>query len=99
MQVERSIENMDKCLCMKCISYTNMCKIKNAPENFLKLLENYKETNHYEKLYCAYEQSHCIKDMQECMCSKCEVYHKYNLQKEYFCIKSGGQKKDLLSKV
>ena len=66
MRVERSMENIDKCLCMKCISYTGHCKMKNAPENFLKLLENYKETKHYEKMYCAYEQSHCIKEMQKC---------------------------------
>lgn len=91
MQVERSMENLDKCLCMKCISYTGHCKMKNAPENFLKLLENYKETNHYEKMYCAYEQSQCIKEMQNCLCSKCNVYHKYKLKKSYYCLKTGGQ--------
>ncbi|MBO6289176.1 MAG: DUF2769 domain-containing protein [Alphaproteobacteria bacterium] len=93
MQVEKSIENMDKCLCMRCVSYTNHCKMKNAPENFLQLLENYHKADHYEKMYCAYEQSHCIKDMQKCLCNECEVYCKYGLQNVYYCLKTGGQKK------
>jgi len=93
MQVEKSIENMDKCLCMKCLSYTSHCKMKNAPENFLQLLENYRKTSHYEKMYCAYEQSHCIKNMQKCLCGECEVFYKYNLKNEFYCIKTGGQEK------
>ncbi|MCQ2734395.1 MAG: DUF2769 domain-containing protein [Alphaproteobacteria bacterium] len=91
MRVERNLDNIDKCLCMKCISYTGECKLKNAPENFLKLMENYKLTDHYEKMFCAYGKSQCIELKQGCLCSQCEIYYKYKLQNKYYCLKTGGK--------
>lgn len=91
MRVEKSLKNLDMCLCMKCISYTGKCKLKNAPENFLKLMENYQAAGHYEKMFCAYEKSHCIELKQGCLCPQCEVYYKYNLQNKYYCLQTGGK--------
>ena len=90
IRVKRSLENLDKCLCMQCPSYTGHCKIKNAPENFLKLMENFEHTDHYEKMFCAYERSNCIYQRYGCLCSICEVAKKYNLQKQSYCLHTGG---------
>ena len=51
MQVDKTAENIKLCRCMTCPSYTEHCKLKNAPENFLKSLENLQKIQHYEKLY------------------------------------------------
>ena len=39
-KVDKTTENIKLCRCMTCPSYTEHCKLKNAPENFLKSLEN-----------------------------------------------------------
>lgn len=90
MQVERTKENIEKCRCMSCPSYTEHCKLKNAPENFLKMLEDYQHAQHFEKMFCAYEKSECIYKNHGCICPTCEVFKTYNLNKEVFCTHTGG---------
>lgn len=90
MVVEKSLENIEKCLCMQCPSYTYHCKMKNAAENFLQLMENFQQNEHYEKLFCAYEPSNCLRQRYGCLCSVCEVSKKYHLRKQSYCLYVGG---------
>ena len=89
-KVDKTTENIKLCRCMTCQSYTEHCKLKNAPENFLKSLENLQNMQHYEKLYCAFEKSNCIYQDKGCVCSECEVYKNYNLQNHDYCLHTGG---------
>ena len=40
MLVAKTKENLKRCKCMGCPSYTLGCKIKNVPENLFKLMED-----------------------------------------------------------
>lgn len=90
MIVEKSLDNLKKCLCMKCPSYSNHCKLKNAPDNFIKLMRNFNDTKHYEKMFCAYEKSDCIFEANGCLCASCEVFKTYNLKHQNYCLHTGG---------
>ena len=90
MQVERSKENLSHCICTSCPTYTLGCKVKNMPENLLKLAENLEKVDHYEKMFCAFDKSHCIKEDKGCICADCEVHRKYNLNRQDYCIVTGG---------
>ena len=90
MVVQKNIQNLQSCLCMKCPSYTEHCKIKNAVGNYIKLMNNIEKTNHYEKMFCAYEKSNCIFQHQGCLCSSCKVYQQYKLQNMSYCLQTGG---------
>jgi hypothetical protein len=90
MLVDKTKENIEKCRCMKCPSYSERCKLKNAPENFLKMMENFQNDRHFEKMFCAYEKSNCIYQNHGCICSTCDVYKKYNLHKMDYCTHTGG---------
>ena len=83
MRVEKTKENLQRCLCMSCPSYTMGCKLKNMPENLVKL-------DHFESMYCAFDKSHCIEHDKGCICSKCQNYKDYNLHNEDYCLKTGG---------
>jgi len=58
--VPKTIENMRKCICKRCPSYTFACKIKSMPANVMDLIKGIDKTDHHEGLYCAYEKSRCI---------------------------------------
>ena len=60
MLVAKTKENLKRCKCMGCPSYTLGCKIKNVPENLFKLMEDLDNVEHYESMFCAFEKSHCI---------------------------------------
>lgn len=49
MQVEKTKENLKKCICMDCPSYTMGCKIRSIPENLFKLAEDLEKVDHYER--------------------------------------------------
>ena len=49
--VLRTSENMKKCLCSECPSYTTMCKIKNYPINIMKLAEGLDNIDHFENSF------------------------------------------------
>ncbi|MBP3346140.1 MAG: DUF2769 domain-containing protein [Alphaproteobacteria bacterium] len=90
MRVEKTRENLRECLCLHCPSYTTVCKMKNMPENLIKMLEPIDDIEHFEGMYCAFDRSHCIHEDKGCICEKCEVHKKYNLKKEDYCLKNGG---------
>lgn len=76
---------------MQCPSYTLGCKIKSVPENLFKLMENLDEVEHYESMFCAFEKSNCIEEDRGCLCDGCPVHAEYNLNREEYCLKTGGE--------
>ena len=88
--VLRTSENMKKCLCSSCPSYTAMCKIKNYPINMMKLVEGVDKVEHLEKMFCAFGKSNCINENKGCLCEQCDVYNENNLDKEDYCLADGG---------
>ena len=65
-------------------------KIKNVPENLFKLMEDLDNVEHYESMFCAFEKSHCIEEDRGCLCDTCPVHAEYNLNREEYCLKDGG---------
>lgn len=90
MKVEKTKENLKKCQCMHCPSYTTGCKIKNMPENVVHLIEGFSEAKDFEGMYCAFSKSSCISEDKGCLCEQCSVHSQYNLKKEDYCLKNGG---------
>lgn len=90
MMVSKTEENMSRCLCLNCPSYTQVCKLKNAPQNVTRPTELLEERKHYEKMFCAFEKSNCIHLDRGCICEHCEIYKKYNLHRLDYCLKTGG---------
>ena len=88
--VARTKENLRRCRCMDCPSYTLGCKIRNMPENLFKMMDNLDKTEHFEGMFCAFEKSHCIENGKGCLCNNCEIYHKYNLNRQDYCLSDGG---------
>jgi len=89
MRVEKSMANAEACQCLKCPSYTTVCKIKNnlrSPKDVLK-----KENDeHWEMMFCAFEKSNCIHENRGCICATCAVHKKYALNNEDYCLHTGG---------
>ena len=88
--VSRTSENLKKCLCGDCPSYSVMCKVKNYPINMLRQVDGVENVEHYEKLFCAFGKSTCISENKGCVCDQCEVYNENNLSKEDYCLATGG---------
>jgi len=78
-------ENLKKCICMTCPSYTLVCKMKNMLKNIMVMMRGISKKDHFEGFYCAFEKSNCITDKKGCVCATCEVYKENNLGKLYFC--------------
>ena len=89
--VPKTKENLKKCLCMKCPSYSFACKMKSMPGNMILMMGDMEEKNHTEAMFCAYEKSHCIDEEKGCLCATCELFKEYELGKGYFCIATGGK--------
>jgi hypothetical protein len=90
-QVARTKENLKKCLCMKCPSYTFICKMKNMPVNMAAMMKGVENAEHMEGLFCAFGKSKCIDAEKGCICPSCEVYKENGLAKAYFCLAEGGK--------
>lgn len=84
--VKRTQENLKKCICMKCPSYTFMCKIKSMPENLMALMHDVEKADHMEGMFCAFGKSKCIEEQKGCLCAECEIFKENALEKGYFCI-------------
>ncbi len=89
-KVAKTSENMKKCICMKCPSYTFYCKMKSMPGNMILMMGD-KDKIHAEGMFCAYEKSHCIKEEKGCICSTCELFKENELGKGYFCTATDGK--------
>lgn len=90
-KVAKTKENLKKCLCMKCPSYTFSCKVKSMPGNMILMVSDKEKKLHAEAMFCAYEKSHCIDEEKGCNCPTCELYKEYNLGKTYFCTTQDGK--------
>lgn len=91
MLVDKTKENLERCLCMTCPSYTLGCKVKNVPVNLFKQMEDLEKVDHFESMFCAFEKSHCIDEDRGCLCDGCPVHAEYDLNREEYCLKTGGE--------
>ena len=89
--VAKTKENLKKCQCMKCPSYTSSCKVKSMPGNVILKMSDMDKKIHAEALFCAYEKSHCIDEEKGCLCDTCEVFKENDLGRGYFCMVTGGK--------
>ncbi|MDA8441887.1 MAG: DUF2769 domain-containing protein [Peptococcaceae bacterium] len=90
-QVAKTAENLKKCICMKCPSYTFMCKMKSMPTNIMAMMHEVSTVEHMEGMFCAFGKSKCIDEEKGCICGECALFTEYNLQKGYFCTAEGGK--------
>jgi len=89
MRVEKTIENAKNCLCLKCPSYTTFCKHHNKLNELINE-KNLADKSHFEMMFCAFEKSACIHENNGCLCLKCPVHKKYELNNEDYCLNNGG---------
>lgn len=88
--VDRTEENLRKCLCADCPSYIVSCKMKNYPINVAKRIKGIESAEHYEKMFCSFGKSNCIHEDRGCLCDRCEVFVENDLDKEEYCLIDGG---------
>ena len=79
--VAKTKENLKKCLCMKCPTYTFMCKMKNMPGNMAAMMSDIGKKDHMEGIFCAFGKSKCIDEEKGCICMTCAVFKENNLYK------------------
>ena len=84
--VAKTKENLKKCICMKCPSYTFMCKVKSMPANMMAMVSDVSTVDHMEGMFCAFGKSKCIDEKQGCICGNCEIFKEYDLKDGYFCM-------------
>ncbi len=90
--VERTKENLAKCLCKGCPSYTFACKMMAMPGDIILLIDPMDDEKlHAETMFCAYHKSQCITEEKGCKCPECEVYKHNELGKTYFCTNEIGK--------
>lgn len=88
--IEKTMENLKKCICIKCKSYTVGCKLKEMPKNMVEIIKHHKhidEIEHLEGFFCAFGKSKCITEEKECICGECPITKENNLTKGYYCTK------------
>lgn len=90
-QVAKNKENLKKCLCIKCPSYTLGCKIKAMPKNVVDVVTGIEKKEDFEGMFCAFKKSKCLKDGKPCICAACSVYKNNNLEKLYYCLENDGK--------
>lgn len=90
--IEKTSFNASRCKCLNCPSYSTVCKIKNAHQNTDKPSKDLAERTHYEKMFCAFEKSNCIHLNKGCVCQTCEIFQAYGLNKNTYCLHTGGIK-------
>lgn len=89
--VARTVENLKKCRCTDCPSYTTGCKFKNYPVNLFKLADGLDNIEHFEGMFCAFEKSSCIREDKGCLCEECPVFAENNLNRDEYCMATGGK--------
>ena len=84
--VAKTKENLNKCRCSKCPTYSLACKVKAIPEGISDMLKkDISNEKHIEMMFCAFEPSNCIKEEKGCICPTCVVYTENKLDKMYYC--------------
>ena len=89
-KVDKTEENITRCLCLNCPSYSTTCKIKNAKQTTNRTTQSLEAHKHYEKMFCAFEKSNCIHLNRGCICEDCANFKNYNLKKGTYCLHTGG---------
>lgn len=89
--VEKTQQNIKRCVCLNCPSYATICKIKNANQNTIVSTSNLLSRSHYEKMFCAFEKSNCIHLDKGCICETCANFKDFGLKKGSYCLHTGGQ--------
>jgi len=89
--VQKTKENLKKCLCIKCPSYVFACKVKSMPSNVILQTGNMEDKIHAEAMFCAYEPSHCIDEIRGCRCVDCQVLLENDLDNGFYCKFQGGK--------
>lgn len=84
-KVSRTIENLKKCKCVTCPSFTTICKLKAVPGDIKEMAGGLDKAKHFEGMFCAFEKSDCIHDHKGCKCHSCKIEEEYGLKEEYFC--------------
>lgn len=87
MSVEKNSKNLKLCLCIKCPTYNNGCKIKNMPRALIGIMEGIENQEHFEGLFCAFGKSTCIKENKSCACSSCPITQNEHLDGASYCLK------------
>ncbi len=91
-KVPRTRENLMKCLCKSCPSYTFACKLMAVPGDIILVFDTINDDKlHAETMFCAYEKSQCINEEKGCKCPDSEVYKENELGNTYFCTNNGGK--------
>ncbi len=88
MRVEKTINNLRKCKCVLCPSFTTECKVKAIGQDVEKLVTGLGKAKHFEGMFCAFEKSECIHDHKGCKCKECEIEKEYGLERVYYCTGS-----------
>jgi hypothetical protein len=90
--VDKSKENLSKCICRECPSYTFACKVKPIPDSTVHMIRgDISKANHIEGLFCAFGMSTYIADRKGCICGKCKVYSENKLSGSYYCLAENGK--------
>ncbi len=85
--VEKSKENLSKCICMECPSYKFACKVRPIPDNMMHMTGgDISKADRMEALFCAFGKSTYIADRKGCICGKCKVYSENKLSGSYYCL-------------
>ncbi len=84
--VARTRDNLKKCRCIKCPTYTFMCKIKTMPVNIAAMMSDIGKVGHMEAMFCAFGNSKCISEEKGCICMTCALFKENNLDKAYYCL-------------
>lgn len=90
-KVKKTKENLKKCACIKCPSYTLMCKMKGIPANVSAMVKGLEKAEHMEGMFCAFDKSKCIEKEEGCICGSCPIYKENNLDKYYYCTAKNGK--------
>ncbi len=90
-QVDKTMENVVLCQCMKCPTYSFACKLKAMPGNFIAMVSDVAKAVHLETMFCAFEPSQCIEQEKGCLCGQCEVHAAFHLHHGYYCRVTGGK--------
>jgi hypothetical protein len=91
-EIEKSKENLEKCNCLKCPTYTIACKIQEMPHNMFEIFKGTNSLSGLEAMFCAYTKSRCIDEDNGCLCEVCEVHAKHELKCKSYCLQDGGEK-------
>jgi hypothetical protein len=86
-KAEKSIENIQKCICMKCPTYKSAYEKKSMPDDMTNMIKrDFSNMDNPERLFCASGKSRFIDEKKGCICESCPVYKENGLTSGYYCF-------------